>query len=85
MEITDFGSKIVGDMLEYLYSGELSEKLSYENLVEILKIAEKYNLKMLKSISEEKLILRLLIKMDGYMILLPKFFSFFEEIFELFI
>ena len=68
MEITDFDSKIVGHMMEYLYSGKLSEKLSYENLVEILKIAEKYNLKMLKSISEEKLILRLLIKIDGLIV-----------------
>ena len=58
MKITDFDSKVVGQMLGYLYSGELSKKLSEENLFELLKIAEKYNLKMLKSISEEKLILR---------------------------
>ena len=58
MNIKDFDSKIVGQMLKYLYSGELPAKLVSENLVELLKIAEKYNMKMLKSISEEKLILR---------------------------
>ena len=58
MKITDFNPEIVGQMLGYLYSRELLKKLTIENLVELLKIAEKYNLKMLKSISEERLILR---------------------------
>ena len=59
MEIKDFDSKVVGQMLEYLYSGELpSEELTPENLVELLKISEKYQLELLKSISEEKLITR---------------------------
>ena len=59
MTITDFDPEIIKQMLEYLYTGELSKKLSDENLVELLKIAEKYNLKMLKSASEAKLIQRL--------------------------
>ena len=58
MKIADFNPKIVGQMLEYLYSAELPNKLSGQNLFELLKIAEKYDLKMLKSISEEKMILR---------------------------
>ena len=58
LKITDFDSKIVGQMLKFLYTGELAEELATEDLVELLKIAEKYQLKLLKSISEEKLIKR---------------------------
>ena len=59
LEIRDFDSYVVSQMLEYLYSGELpSEELTSENLVELLKISEKYQLELLKSISEEKLITR---------------------------
>ena len=58
MEITDFDADTVDQMLEYLYTGEFSEELDIDNLAEILKIAEKYQLELLKSISEEKLITR---------------------------
>ena len=64
MKIADFNPKIVGQMLEYLYSAELPNKLSGQNLFELLKIAEKYDLKMLKSVSEEKMILRFYCKND---------------------
>ena len=58
MEITDFNADVVGQMLKYLYTGELSEELNIENLAELLKIAEKYQLEILKSSSEEMLITR---------------------------
>ena len=58
LKITDFDSDIVGQMLKYLYTGELHEELSIENLAELLKIAEKYQLEMLKSDCEEKLVTR---------------------------
>ena len=63
MKITDFDSETVSQMLEYLYSGELSNKLCNGNLVELMKIAEKYDLKMLKSASEDELILRFLVSL----------------------
>ena len=59
LEIKDFDSDVVSQMLKYLYFGELpSEELTCENLVELLKISEQYQVGMLKSISEEKLIAR---------------------------
>ena len=58
LKITDFDADIVGQMLKYLYTGELPEELATENLTELLKIGEKYQLELLKSIIEEKLITR---------------------------
>ena len=49
-------------MLKYLYIDELPEELTFENLVGLLKVAEKYQLELLKSDSEEKLIIRFDIK-----------------------
>ena len=59
LKITDFNSNVVSQMLEYLYSGELPDELNSEDLAELLKIAEKYQLESLKSTSEEELIARL--------------------------
>ena len=58
MKIIDFDSNVVSRMLKYLYIGELPEELAIENLTELLKIADKYQLELLKSDIEEKLILR---------------------------
>ena len=58
LKITDFGSDVVSQMLEYLYSGDLPEKLECENLTELMKISEKYQLELLKYDSEEKLMIR---------------------------
>ena len=58
LKITDFDSAIVSQMLEYLYSGELPEEVTSENFVELMKISEKYQLELLKAISEEKMISR---------------------------
>ena len=58
LKITDFNSQIVSKMLKYLYSGQLSEKLANESMIELLKIAEKYQLELLKSTTQEKLISR---------------------------
>ena len=60
MKITDFTSEVVNQMLEFLYFGELPEQMSNENLMELLKIAEKYHLEMLKSVVEENLVSRFL-------------------------
>ena len=60
IKITDFTSEVVGQMLVFLYVGELPEQMSNENLMELLKIAEKYHLEMLKSIIEENLVSRFL-------------------------
>ena len=65
LNITDFDSGIVSQMLEYLYTGKLPKKLSDKNLAELLKISEKYNLKMLKSASENELIQRLFFVKNG--------------------
>ena len=59
LKITDFNSNVVSQMLEHLYSGELPDELNSEDLAELLKIAEKYQLESLKSTSEEELIARL--------------------------
>ena len=58
LKIKDFNPDIVGQMLKYLYVGELPEEVAIENLTELLKIADKYQLELLKSDIEEKLILR---------------------------
>ena len=58
VKIIDFDSTIVRQMLRYLYSGDFPEELSRENVAELLKIAEKYQLEMLKLASEERLISR---------------------------
>ena len=58
LKITDFDSIVVGQMLKYLYVGELPKELAIENLTQLLKIADKYQLGLLKSDIEEKLILR---------------------------
>ena len=58
MKITDFDSDAIGQMLIYLYTGELPEELLIENLAKLLRIAEKYQLELLKLESEDKLIQR---------------------------
>ena len=58
MKITDFDSDVAGQMLMYLYTGELPEELLIENLAKLLRIAEKYQLELLKLESEDKLIHR---------------------------
>ena len=61
LKIADFDSEVVGQMLKYLYTGELTEELATEDFVELLKIAEKYQLELLKSDCEGKLILRFVV------------------------
>ena len=68
LKITDFDSEVVGQMLDYLYSDELPEKLTNENLVELLKIAEKYQLELLKSDSEQKLTSRFIFDLKATII-----------------
>ena len=58
LKITDFESNVVSQMLKYLYTGRLPEELTTQNLAELLKIADKYQLELLKSDTEGKLILR---------------------------
>ena len=59
MKITDFDSDVIGQMLMYLYTGQLPEELLIENLAKLLRIAEKYQLELLKLESEDKLIQRI--------------------------
>lgn len=50
LAITDFEPKIVELMIRYLYSDEMIEKLSEEELKQLFLIANKYNLEKLKKI-----------------------------------
>jgi len=53
IQIVDFDDNAIQGMLEYLYSGEV---LNLEETAgELLKIAEKYNLPGLKTLSEDSL------------------------------
>ena len=58
VNIEDSGHHIVGQMLEFMYSGEVTNNENIENLSDLLKISEKYHVEQLKAICEEKLIPR---------------------------
>ena len=66
VKITDFDSTVVNQILKYLYFGELPDKLANENLSELLRIAEKYHLELLKLDIEEKMIRRYNLKYGEY-------------------
>uniref|UniRef100_A0A0K0EN21 BTB domain-containing protein n=1 Tax=Strongyloides stercoralis TaxID=6248 RepID=A0A0K0EN21_STRER len=53
--IKDFTPETVSKMIEYLYSGKIITELKVDECIQLLRLAEKYYLKRLKILCEEKL------------------------------
>ena len=56
--IQDTTPRAVEYMIRYLYSGVLAENLSKNEVIEVLNLAEKYDLKMLKNFMEKMLLFK---------------------------